>query len=313
MSTLAHAAGVVCRKNCVLQLTKCQRCIVPHRQKHIWGNIQYRGLSEPLFKTPQLHAKQVQEDLKKNKEIKENLKKFRDERKKLEEADALLKAREKFKKVQEETKKSSTVFQKTFEDVKEKVSETVEEVSKSEFGKKGKEFTEELGKTAGKARETLSSAGESLSKSQPMKKVAEGVKTVSEELDELAFSRNKIYKAPEKLMKRTELRTIMKEEKEIKVDDETKGVTVHKDSKFYQSWQNFKENNAYLNSTVLTPSTLSETLTEINKYDPSFTPEGFAAFCENVVVPNILEEKVGGQKTGFKKVRKFRHVFLYIF
>lgn len=32
--------------------------------------------------------------------------------------------------------------------------------------------------------------------------------------------------------------------------------------------------------TVLTPSTLSETLTEINKYDPSFTPEGFAAFCE---------------------------------
>lgn len=29
---------------------------------------------------------------------------------------------------------------------------------------------------------------------------------------------------------------------------ETKGVTVHKDSKFYQSWQNFKENNAYLNS-----------------------------------------------------------------
>nr|XP_034326103.1 LOW QUALITY PROTEIN: mitochondrial import inner membrane translocase subunit TIM44 [Crassostrea gigas] len=343
MSTLAHAAGVVCRKNCVLQLTKCQRCIVPHRQKHIWGNIQYRGLSEPLFKTPQLHAKQgrnysesqqpknffqkffeqVQEDLKKNKEIKENLKKFRDERKKLEEADALLKAREKFKKVQEETKKSSTVFQKTFEDVKEKVSETVEEVSKSEFGKKGKEFTEELGKTAGKARETLSSAGESLSKSQPMKKVAEGVKTVSEELDELAFSRNKIYKAPEKLMKRTELRTIMKEEKEIKVDDETKGVTVHKDSKFYQSWQNFKENNAYLNKmfelkmkydesdnpairvtraltdligkalgTVLTPSTLSETLTEINKYDPSFTPEGFAAFCENVVVPNILEAMI---------------------
>lgn len=41
--------------------------------------------------------------------------------------------------------------------------------------------------------------------------------------------------------------------------------------------------------TVLTPSTLSETLTEINKYDPSFTPEGFATFCENVVVPNILE------------------------
>ena len=27
----------------------------------------------------------------------------------------------------------------------------------------------------------------------------------------------------------------------------------------------------------------------------------------------FIQEKVGGQKTGFKKVQKFRHVFLYIF
>ncbi|XP_048734562.2 mitochondrial import inner membrane translocase subunit TIM44-like [Ostrea edulis] len=346
MSTLGHAVanvGIVCRQNCVLRLVKCQRCTIPHRQYHLWRGIHNKGLNEPLLKNPQAQLKQlqyysenqqpknffqklfdqVQDDLKKNKEIKENLKKFREERKKLEEADALLKAREKFKKVQEETKKSSTVFQKTFEDVKEKVSETVDEVSKSEFGKKSKEFTEELGKTAGKAAETIGSAGEHLAKSQPMKKVAQGVKTVSEELDELAFSRHRIYKAPEKPMKRSDFRTLVKEEREIKVDDETTGVTVHKDSKFYQSWQNFKENNAYVNKvfelkmkydesdnpairvtravtdligralgSVLTPSTLSEALTEINKYDPSFTPEGFASFCETIVVPNILEAMV---------------------
>jgi hypothetical protein len=26
------------------------------------------------------------------------------------------------------------------------------------------------------------------------------------------------------------------------------GMVLHKDSKFYQSWQNFKENNTYINS-----------------------------------------------------------------
>ncbi|XP_062608986.1 mitochondrial import inner membrane translocase subunit TIM44-like [Saccostrea cucullata] len=342
MSTLGHAAGVVCRKSCVLQLIKCQRCLIPRRQNHVCGNVN-RGSNvlqqnsmQAQYKQVRFYSEnqqprnffqklisQVQEDLKKNKEIKENLKKFREERKSLEESEALLKAREKFKKVQEETKKSSTVFQKTFEDVKGKVSETVDEVSKSEFGKKSKEFTEELGKTAGKAAETISSAGEQLAKTQPMKKVAQGVKTVSEELDELAFSRNRIYKAPERPLKRSEFRTIKKEEKEIKVDDETTGVTLHKDSKFYQSWQNFKENNAYLNKmfelkmrydesdnpairvtravtdligralgSVMTPSTLSEALTEINKYDPSFTPESFASYCETIVVPHILEAMI---------------------
>ncbi len=29
---------------------------------------------------------------------------------------------------------------------------------------------------------------------------------------------------------------------------EAQDVTLHKDSKFYQSWQNFKENNQYVNS-----------------------------------------------------------------
>ena len=29
---------------------------------------------------------------------------------------------------------------------------------------------------------------------------------------------------------------------------ETQTVAVHKDSQWYQNWQNFKDNNAYLNS-----------------------------------------------------------------
>jgi hypothetical protein len=29
---------------------------------------------------------------------------------------------------------------------------------------------------------------------------------------------------------------------------ETQTITVHKDSQWFQSWQNFKENNTYLNS-----------------------------------------------------------------
>jgi import inner membrane translocase subunit TIM44 len=57
----------------------------------------------------------------------------------------------------------------------------------------------------------------------------------------------KPYRRPEKLRKRSEI-----DENEAKKvyesNTEATGVVLHKDSKWYQSWQNFKENNTYVNS-----------------------------------------------------------------
>jgi len=39
-----------------------------------------------------------------------------------------------------------------------------------------------------------------------------------------------------------------KEEKEIDADTESTGVVMHKDSRWSQNWQNFKDNNQYMHS-----------------------------------------------------------------
>lgn len=106
---------------------------------------------------------------------------------------------------------------------------------------------------------------------------------------------------------------------------EATGVELHKDSKFYQSWQNFKENNPYVHkvmdwklkydesdnpliraSRMLTnkvsdvmgglfqKTELSETLTEICKIDNSFDPKQFLKQCEQDIIPNILEAMTRG-------------------
>lgn len=95
--------------------------------------------------------------------------------------------------------------------------------------------------------------------------------------------------------------------------------------RFYQNWQNFKDNNPYVNkvldwkikydesdnpviraSRLLTDKVsdimgglfqkteLSETLTEICKLDPSFDKIKFLQDCERDIIPNILEAIVRG-------------------
>ena len=94
--------------------------------------------------------------------------------------------------------------------------------------------------------------------------------------------------------------------KTIEVDTEATGVELHKDSKFFASWQAFKENNPVVNKFVdyrlkyeesdnpilrgariltdkvqdivggmFSRTELSEVLTEIIKMDPSFCKEQF--------------------------------------
>lgn len=104
------------------------------------------------------------------------------------------------------------------------------------------------------------------------------------------------------------------------------GIELHKDSKFYQSWQNFKDNNPYIHkvidwklkydesensviraSRILTDKVsdimgglfqkteLSETLTEICKIDSSFNTKRFLKQCETDIIPNILEAMTRGE------------------
>lgn len=262
--------------------------------------------------------------MKKDKQLNENLRKFREEKQKLETSEAIKKAREKFERVEADT---SEGFKKGFQDVQKKVSETLEEVQKSEFIKKSKEVTEELGKTVGKAGETIFEQGKKIGGSEALKSVSKGVRAVKQEFDESALGQAKHYKPPEKLRMRAERLDMSQRDSRIfEPDNETVGVVLHKDSKWHQSWQNFKDNNEFINKVfdlkmkydesdnvlvrgtrfftdklssifggMFSKTEMSEVLTEICKMDPDFEPAKFVRWCQFEVIPNLLEAMVRGE------------------
>jgi import inner membrane translocase subunit TIM44 len=111
----------------------------------------------------------------------------------------------------------------------------------------------------------------------------------------------------------------------VYIDREATGVELHKDSRWYQSWQNFKDNNAYVNKIfdwkmkydesdnpvvrasrlvtdkvselfggLFSKTELSEVLTEICKIDSNFDKNQFLKDCEQDIIPNILEAMIRG-------------------
>ncbi|NXI23833.1 TIM44 translocase, partial [Sterrhoptilus dennistouni] len=190
----------------------------------------------------------IKQELAKNKEMKENIKKFRDEAKKLEESDALREARRKYKTIESETVKTSEVIKKKLEEITGTVKESLDEVSKSDLGRKIKEGVEGAAKTAKQSAETVTRGGEKLGRTAAFKAISQGVETVKKELDESVLGQTGPYRRPERLRKRTEYSgERIKEQRVFEANEEAMGMVLHKDSKWYQQWKDFKDNNVVFN------------------------------------------------------------------
>jgi import inner membrane translocase subunit TIM44 len=259
----------------------------------------------------------IKQEFAKNKEMQESIAKFRDEAQKLEESEALKKARRKFEIVESEASKGSEVFKEGYTTVKGKFQEVVKEASESEFAKKASQVGGNIGKHAQSIADNVAEQGAKISSTQTFRAVSDAASIVREEIVDSNYE-NKIYKPPAKLRKRVDTAAFSQEA--ITPDDKSTGIELHKDSKFYQSWEKFKESNPYVNkmldwkiqydesehpviraSRVLTNKVsdimgglfqrteLSETLTEIMQLDPTFDKEKFIRECERDIIPNILE------------------------
>lgn len=257
----------------------------------------------------------LKQEVNKNKEIKDNIKKFREEAQKLEESDALKSARSKFNAVESEAFKSSSVLKERIDDIKGKVQDVLDEAGKSDIARKAGKFTEDLSKSAKGVTDTISEKRDVIGQSAAFKVIKNEISS-----DNI---QGRVYSSPLKLRKRVEIEVDMKE---FKPDSESTGVELHKDYKIFQSWENFKNNNAYVNkvldwkikyeesensviraSRLLTDKVsdimgnlfskteLSETLTELCKIDPSFDEKQFLRFCETDIIPNILESICRGK------------------
>eukprot|EP00079_Xenopus_tropicalis_P020544 XP_012811621.1 PREDICTED: mitochondrial import inner membrane translocase subunit TIM44 isoform X1 [Xenopus tropicalis] len=268
----------------------------------------------------------IKQELSKNKEMKENIKKFREEAKKLEESDALQQARRKFKTIELETMKTSEVFKKKFEQMSDTVKESLDEVGKTDLGRKFRESVEEAAKTAKQSAESVTKGGEKIGKTAAFKAISQGVETVKKEFDESVLGQTGPYRPPSRLRKRSEFsgdRT--KEEKIFEANEEAMGMVLHKDSKWYQQWKDFKDNNMVFNrffemkmkydesdnafvrasrtitdkvsdliGGLFSKTEMSEVLTEILKVDPNFDKDKFLKLCERDIIPNILEAIIRG-------------------
>jgi len=257
----------------------------------------------------------------KNKEMKESLSKFREEAKKLEESDALKEARRKFENIEGASKPTAGAFKDQISGLSDKIKEQVDDLSKHEGFKKASEFTGNIGDKTKGAAETIGKAAENIGQTRAVKTAISAATTIKDEL-EVETLGGRVYRPPQVLRRRKEA-----EEggEAIQADEETTGVELHKDSRFAQSWQNFKDNNPVMNKftdyrvkfeesdsplargarivtdklgdvfgSVFTRTELSETLTEICKMDPNFEKEQFLKDCEQDIIPNILEAIVRG-------------------
>ncbi|OWK50876.1 Mitochondrial import inner membrane translocase subunit TIM44 [Lonchura striata] len=203
----------------------------------------------------------IKQELAKNKEMKESIKKFRDEAKKLEESDALREARRKYKTIESETVKTSEVIKKKLEEITGTVKESLDEVSRSDLGRKIKEGVEEAAKTAKQSAESVTRGGEKLGRTAAFKAISQsnkstltglfalqGVETVKKEIDESVLGQTGPYRRPERLRKRTEYSgERIKEQRVFEANEEAMGMVLHKDSKWYQQWKDFKDNNVVFN------------------------------------------------------------------
>uniref|UniRef100_A0A1A9UYY1 Mitochondrial import inner membrane translocase subunit TIM44 n=1 Tax=Glossina austeni TaxID=7395 RepID=A0A1A9UYY1_GLOAU len=262
----------------------------------------------------------IRSEMDKNKEMKENIKKFRQEAEKLEHSEALQSARQKFNLVESEAQKSSNILKEQLGTIKGKVADALDEASKTEFAKK---VSEEISRTAKTAKDTISEKGEKFGQTTAFQALSDTTKMIQQEIDSQNIN-NRVYRPPGKLRKRKEVE-LSGDERTVAANTVATGVELHKDSKFFQSWENFKNNNTYVNkvldwkmkyeesenpviraSRLLTDKVsdvmgglfskteLSETMTELCKIDPNFDQKQFLRDCEVDIIPNILEATVRG-------------------
>lgn len=260
--------------------------------------------------------KNIKEEYSKSSEMQDSLKKFREEAKKLEDSEALKEARRKFESIEGTTKdsaKDGSVFKDHMKGVANKVKGTIEEVSKTDAAKKASQFTETLGKRAEDAAKVVGEAAENIGKSGAFKVATTTADSIKQEIEGHGLG-SRVYSAPKELRKRKEYIRKDGEEEVIEANDDATGVELHKDSRFYASWEAFKDKNPVVNKFVdyrvkyeesdnpvlrgarivtdkvtdifggmFQRSELSEVLTEIAKMDPRDGMENIDFFATFVL------------------------------
>ncbi|RUS32974.1 hypothetical protein BC938DRAFT_473643 [Jimgerdemannia flammicorona] len=283
------------------------------------------------------------EQLKKNKDIQQNIKQLQDETGKMAESDTLKRAKEVFEKAKEGTastthigaekfKQASETISKAASQVGETVSQTFKEASEAEFVKE----TQEKLKRAG---ETVSKAAEPLTKNPVVGKISESVKTVAQD----SSGRYTGYVDKEtrrKLRKKAASgdgpgnTTQGHHSRHVEADPNAgSSIVIHKDSAWKESWNNFKENNSFIQGvfragksyqesdnifisytraftdrvqdtfgSLFEESDQAQAIKALQLIDPRFNMESFMKEARGYIIPELLDAYL---KSDFETLREW--------
>uniref|UniRef100_A0A0X3PS95 Mitochondrial import inner membrane translocase subunit TIM44 n=2 Tax=Schistocephalus solidus TaxID=70667 RepID=A0A0X3PS95_SCHSO len=259
--------------------------------------------------------RKIKEESAKDKQMKESVRKFREETEKLEKSKEIQSMREFYKKIESEIP-TDTVdkLRSQISSVAEKIKQEGANIAKHEYVKKGVEGLS-------KAGEQLKDASRSIGDTEFVKSARESISALEKELQS---DRALVYRAPDKPRTRKELSGNLRE-RIVEADTESSGVVLHKDSKWLSAWDDFKDNNQYVQKFFdlktryeesdhllvrsvrfvtdkisdlfggkSTSNELQTVLDEITKIDGTFTLEKFVRYCRMEVIPNVLESIIHG-------------------
>uniref|UniRef100_A0A6E8VVK9 Mitochondrial import inner membrane translocase subunit TIM44 n=1 Tax=Anopheles coluzzii TaxID=1518534 RepID=A0A6E8VVK9_ANOCL len=257
--------------------------------------------------------KNVQLEIGKSKEVKENVQKFREEAQKLEQSEALQAARQKFNTVESQASKGGQVLKQNVAKIQNRMAKALKDASDTELGKR--------------LSETITQKGQAIGQSGALRGFSATARAVQQELDSQSVD-TRVYRSPAKLQKRLELANGTDDTSctTVQPNAAATAVELHKDSKFYQSWESFKTNNQHWNrllalkiqydesenvairtsraltdkvsqvmGNLFSKTELSAALTEVCRIDPSFEAKQFLQFCERHIIPNVLESILRGE------------------
>ncbi|CAO3642821.1 unnamed protein product [Cunninghamella echinulata] len=269
----------------------------------------------------------IKEQLQKNKEVQQGVKFLQDESGRFADSEALKKAKEMF----EKAKQQQSAHQEKLKQATEKVTETVGKVGAnvSESWKKATEteFAKETGEKFKQAAETINKQAEPLKKSAVAEKLSESIKTVVK--DDSGRYAGFVDKET-----RRKLRQEVTEEGNVggvnskKVSEDPNagvGMVIHKDSKWKESWNKFKEDspimqgifrarrnyeesdNLFISYTRAFTDRVSETfgsifeesdqaqaIRSLQMIDPTFNMEKFMKEARSYIVPELMEAYLKG-------------------
>lgn len=261
-------------------------------------------------------------------EVQESLKGFNEEREEMQQSYVIQQAKLKLGAMIERAKdmlfKSSEKTSTGWSIVKSTSSKAYKEAADTDIAKKGHAIGSQIAKDVHKTAEIVS-------KTDVGQVVRKGSEVVKEDLLDDIIKESSPYKAPEKIMTRSDLASDFAKPKTYSPDDDTKGVVVTRQSKWKQQWKEWKENNPISNSLygiktrydesdnivirasrvvtdkvgdvvggAMTQSDMAEALAQIHKIDPTFNKEEFVQQCKYEIIPSVLEAFMQGNEPVLK-------------